>query len=382
LKRSCWSKVAARTHRRGLFACLALGAFVINTSTADAVSIELKDAAPKRVENQRLHAAGEVTLPGTPNTAAFLERLAAAGQKIGNPVFIRIFKAEAELEVWMQKDKDGPYERFATYPVCNWSGTLGPKLTEGDKQTPEGFYTITRRQLHRIGRWPRSLNLGFPNVYDRSLARTGSYILVHGGCSSVGCFAMTNPIIREIYRLTRTAITKGQSHVPIHVFPFRMSVVNLNKHATNEWHGFWQNLKEGFDAFEESRVPPRVRVCDGRYHFDRIDPGGGGRSEPFNTVRRYGRRSAGLGRILQSCAQPPAAESDKLQDAKAGVENSGKRRSGASQQRVRNLSGRHAGSGTRRGRKREAATRSAHAPTHAGPSSGAIISVQMQPEPR
>lgn len=279
--RRCWGKGAAGASRFSLFAALCLSAFVIDASTATAVTIELKDAAPKRVENQRLHAAGEQVLPGTPDTAAFPDRLAAAGQKVGNPLFIRIFKAEAELEVWMQKEANGPYERFATYPVCNWSGSLGPKLAEGDKQTPEGFYTITRRQLHRIGRWPRSLNLGFPNVYDRSLARTGSYILVHGGCSSVGCFAMTNPVIEEIYRLTQAAIIKGQSHVPVHVFPFRMSEAKLAKHASSEWQGFWQNLKEGYDAFEESRVPPRVRVCDGRYHFDRIAPGEVGAQSPL-----------------------------------------------------------------------------------------------------
>lgn len=279
--RRCWSWGVARTRRHGLSALLFLGAVVTSLSTASAVTIELKDAAPKRIENQRLHASGDTVLPGTPDTAAFPDRLAAAGQKVGNPIFIRIFKAEAELEVWMQKDKDGPYERFATYPVCNWSGTLGPKLAEGDKQTPEGFYTITRRQLHRIGRWPRSLNLGFPNVYDRSLARTGSYILVHGGCSSVGCFAMTNPVIEEIYRLTQAAIVKGQSHVPVHVFPFRMTEAALRKHADNEWHGFWENLKQGFDAFEASHVPPRVRVCDGRYHFDRVAPGEVGAPSPL-----------------------------------------------------------------------------------------------------
>ncbi len=279
--RSWCSKDAAHARRGSLLAALCLSLVVVEASTAAAITIELKDAAPKRVENQRLHAAGEKVLPGTPDTAAFPDRLAAAGQKVGNPLFIRIFKAEAELEVWMQKDDGGTYERFATYPVCNWSGSLGPKLAEGDKQTPEGFYAITRRQLHRIGRWPRSLNLGFPNVYDRSLSRTGSYILVHGGCSSVGCFAMTNPVIEEIYRLTQAAIVKGQSHVPVHVFPFRMSEAKLAKHASNEWYSFWQNLKEGYDAFEAFRVPPRIRVCDGRYHFDRIAPGEVGAPSPL-----------------------------------------------------------------------------------------------------
>lgn len=262
----------------GVMSCAA--ALSLSTSTSHAVTIELKDAAPNRIENQRMHATSEAALPGTPDVTTFAARLETAGQKVGNQVLIRIFKSEAELEIWMQKDGGG-YERFATYPICNWSGTLGPKLAEGDKQTPEGFYTITRRQLHRVGRWPRSLNLGFPNVYDRSLARTGSYILVHGGCSSVGCFAMTNPVIEEIYRLTQAAIIKGQEHVPVHVFPFRMTEANLRKNASSEWHGFWQNLKEGFDTFEESKVPPSVRVCDGRYHFDRTAPGEVGAQSPL-----------------------------------------------------------------------------------------------------
>lgn len=276
-----WAR-SAHTRRlsRWVSAVSCAAVLSLTPSTSHAVTIELKDAAPNRIENQRMHAASEAALPGTPDAATFAQRLDSASQKVGNAVLIRIFKSEAELEIWMQKD-GGIYERFATYPICNWSGSLGPKLAEGDKQTPEGFYTITRRQLHRVGRWPRSLNLGFPNVYDRSLARTGSYILVHGGCSSVGCFAMTNPVIEEIYRLTQAAIIKGQSHVPVHVFPFRMTEANLRKHANSEWQGFWQNLKQGFDTFEESKVPPSVRVCDGRYHFDRNAPGEVGAPSPL-----------------------------------------------------------------------------------------------------
>lgn len=261
---------------RALTTTLALS---LGAQTGLAVTIELKDVAPERVENQRAYADGEATLPGTPDISAFEQRLNAAGVKVGDAVMVRVFKSEAELEIWMKRDNT--YVLFATYPICNWSGTLGPKLAEGDKQTPEGFYTITRRQLHQIGRWPRSLNLGFPNVYDQVKARSGSYILVHGGCSSVGCFAMTNPVINEIYRLTQAAIVRGQGHVPMQVFPFRMTDANLAKHANSEWRDFWLNLKEGYDAFEATKFPPRVRVCDGRYHFDRVAPGEGGESGPL-----------------------------------------------------------------------------------------------------
>lgn len=246
---------------------------------AGAVTIELNDVAPDRIENQRKNAEGSTSLPGTPDLTALDARLTAAGVKLGDPILIRVFKAEALLEVWMRKGEQ--FVLFATYPVCNWSGTVGPKLAEGDKQTPEGFYTVARQQLHRIGRWPRSLNLGFPNVFDRAQARTGSYILVHGGCSSVGCFAMTNPVIEEIYRLTQSAIIRGQSHVPVHVFPFRMTQDNLAKHHKSEWQGFWRNLKEGYDAFDETRIPPNVRVCDNRYEFDRMAPGEGAGTSPL-----------------------------------------------------------------------------------------------------
>ncbi len=268
--------------RRGLasFAGLSLAALLATQQgPAHAVSIELNDVAPERVENQRRSATTADPLPGTPDLAAFDSRLEAAGLKLGNPILIRLFKAEAQAELWMRKDDR--YVLFATYPVCNWSGTVGPKLAEGDKQTPEGFYTVTRRQLHRIGRWPRSLNLGFPNVYDQSLARTGSYILMHGGCSSVGCFAMTNPVISEIYRLTQAAIVRGQDNVPVHVFPFRLTQENLAKHDKSNWASFWRNLKEGYDAFEETRNPPNVRVCQSRYEFDRVAPGEGGLPSPL-----------------------------------------------------------------------------------------------------
>ena len=253
------------------FAAMLIVVAFASLQAAHAVSIELRDEAPDRIERQRAAAIGNLPLPGTPDTSQFPNRLAAAGLKSGLPMLIRIFKAESELEVWMEKD--GAYVLFATYPICHWSGTLGPKIREGDKQTPEGFYTITSRQLHRLGRWTRALNLGFPNAYDESLKRDGSYILVHGGCSSVGCFAMTNPVIEEVYSLTSAALRGGQRHVPVHVFPFRMTEANLARHKDAEWYLFWQNLKEGFDAFERTKRPPYVSVCDGHYRVEEMSAG-------------------------------------------------------------------------------------------------------------
>jgi murein L,D-transpeptidase YafK len=248
-------------------------------TSAHALSIELKDAASDRIERQRAAAVGRLPLPGTPDVSKTAERLAAKGFANGAPIMLRIFKSESELEVWMEKD--GRYELFATYPICHWSGTLGPKQREGDKQTPEGFYTITSRQLHHVGRWPRSLNLGFPNAFDSAMGRSGSYILVHGGCSSVGCFAMTNPVIGEIYGLATAALRGGQRHIPAHVFPFRMTEKNLAKNAKSEWAGFWANLKEGYDSFEKTRQPPRVSVCENRYYIQDASPPEAGVPNPL-----------------------------------------------------------------------------------------------------
>jgi murein L,D-transpeptidase YafK len=253
-------------------AAVATAAVIANAAPASALIVELNDVAPDRIERQRAASQGQIPLPNTPNLAQLSERLEAKGLKAGAPLFIRIFKAESELEVWMQKD--GRYVLFDTYPICHWSGTLGPKLNEGDKQSPEGIYTLTSQQLHWIGRHPRSLNLGFPNVLDRAFSRTGSYILVHGGCSSVGCFAMTNPVIEEIFGLAHQALKSGQDHIQVHALPFRMTEARVKAQALSEWYDFWRNLKDAYDSFERTRVPPTVSVCEGRYHIeDALRPG-------------------------------------------------------------------------------------------------------------
>jgi murein L,D-transpeptidase YafK len=242
----------------------AMFAALLAVPAANALVVELNDVASDRIERQRAASQGQIPLPNTPNLAQLSERLAAKGLHSGAPMFIRIFKAESELEVWMEKD--GRYVLFATYPICHWSGTLGPKQNEGDKQSPEGVYTLTSQQLHWIGRWPRSLNLGFPNVLDRAFSRTGSYILIHGGCSSVGCFAMTNPVIEEIFGLAHQALKDGQDHIQVQALPFRMTDERMRAHALSEWYDFWRNLKDAYDSFERTRIPPNVSVCEGRYH--------------------------------------------------------------------------------------------------------------------
>lgn len=263
--------------RQASFAMLSTAVLAAFSGPAAAVSIELKDAASDRIERQRAAAEGRLPLPDTPDISRTEERLAEKGLKAGSPMLIRIFKAQSELEVWMEKDST--YELFATYPICHWSGSLGPKVRRGDKQAPEGFYTVSARQLQGSPRWPSSLNIGYPNAFDRSLARNGDSILVHGGCSSIGCYAMTNPVIAEIYKLAGQSLSGGQDQIPVHVFPFRMTAENMTRYGDSEWHSFWVNLKEGYDAFERTHRPPKVSVCDDKYHFEEqgaLGPGSSG----------------------------------------------------------------------------------------------------------
>jgi murein L,D-transpeptidase YafK len=215
-----------------------------------------------RIDNHR-HARKGWPLPGTPDLAKFDERLKAKGLELGAPVFVRIFKLESELEIWLEKD--GRYQLFATYPICLWSGRLGPKFREGDRQSPEGFYSVTKDQLNPNSRWHRSFNLGFPNEFDRAHGRTGSFLMVHGGCLSVGCYAVTNAVVDEIWQLVTAALDKGQLAFPVHAFPFRMTSHNLAIRRAYPWSAFWAVLKQGYDAFERTRVLPSISVCEGHY---------------------------------------------------------------------------------------------------------------------
>jgi len=219
----------------------------------------------QRAENKTLHNAGK-SLPGTPDLARLGERLAAQGITSGAPVFIRIFKLESELELWVEKE--GRYVKFATYPICLWSGRLGPKLREGDRQAPEGFYTVSAEQLNPNSRWHRSFNLGFPNAFDQAHGRSGSFLMVHGGCLSIGCYAMTDAVVDEIWGLVTAALNTSQERFAVQVFPFRMTERNLKARSGDRWASFWADLKTGHDLFEQNRVPPTVSVCKGRYVYE------------------------------------------------------------------------------------------------------------------
>ncbi len=208
---------------------------------------------------------------------ALTARLDLGGFTAGSQIFIRIFKNRSELEVWLKKGER--YALYHTYKICRWSGSFGPKLYEGDKQSPEGFYTVNRQLFKRPSwKWKGSFSLGYPNAYDKLHGRTGSLILVHGGCTSSGCFAMTDPVINEVRELAQLARDNGQKEFNVHVFPFKLTAANLAKHKHSPWKPFWNNLKEGYDLFEKTGLPPRVRVCDKRYVFapNGVDRAGAG----------------------------------------------------------------------------------------------------------
>ena len=200
-----------------------------------------------------------------------LALLAKKGMQPGSPVFVRIFKEESELEIWKQRD-DGRFYHFKTYPICTWSGELGPKLVKGDKQAPEGFYTITPTLMNPNSKFYLSFNLGYPNAYDRTLARTGDSVMVHGKCRSAGCYAMTDALIEEIYGLTRESLKAGQPNFQLHAMPFRMTDARMASMKANKWYPFWKTLKQGYDHFEQHRIPPTVAVCERRYVVNVIAP--------------------------------------------------------------------------------------------------------------
>ncbi len=194
------------------------------------------------------------------------EQLADRNLNIGSPVFIRIFKEPAVLELWMMSD-NGQFTLFKDYEICSFSGLPGPKLQEGDLQSPEGFYSVTSTSFNPNSKFYLSINMGYPNSFDRYYKRTGSAIMIHGSCVSLGCYAMTDENIGEIYTLAAAAIKEGQSSINVHAFPFILKPEKLEKYKKLCWYSFWSNLKEGFDYFEEHRIPPRVALKNGRYEI-------------------------------------------------------------------------------------------------------------------
>ena len=214
-----------------------------------------------------------------PLSAEILAELDARQMTRDAPILIRIFKEESELELW-KADKSGRFALLRTYPICRWSGSLGPKFQEGDGQAPEGFYMITPNLMNPNSAYYLAINTGFPNAYDRANRRTGSALMIHGDCASVGCYAMTDEQISEIYSLAREAFFAGQRAFQVQAYPFRMSPLNMARHRDSPHLAFWKVLKEGYDHFEVTRKEPKVAVCDKHYVFDAQSSG------KFNPVDR------------------------------------------------------------------------------------------------
>lgn len=193
------------------------------------------------------------------------KKLANISWNKGSKVFIRIFKQDHKLELFGQHH--GKWVLLKSYDICKWSGKLGPKFYEGDRQAPEGFYNVSAKQLNPNSRHHLSFNLGFPNQVDRAQGKTGSFLMVHGGCSSIGCYAITDSAVDEVYKIVEEALKNGQQFVAVHAFPFHLTKVNLQKHKANVSHEFWQTLKPGYIAFEEQGSVPKVLACNTQYGF-------------------------------------------------------------------------------------------------------------------
>ena len=204
--------------------------------------------------------------------------IAQKGMDTNSPILLRIFKEENELEIWKQA-RDGKYALLKTYPICRWSGELGPKVREGDRQAPEGFYAITPELMNPRSSYYLAFNLGYPNEFDRAHNRSGAHLMVHGDCSSRGCYAMTDEQIMEIFSLARESFDGGQLAFQVQAFPFRMTAKNMARHRRNPHMAFWRMLKEGSDHFELTQQAPKVDVCERRYIFNAhlLDP-----SQPFD----------------------------------------------------------------------------------------------------
>lgn len=210
----------------------------------------------ERLEQVRFAKAGKIS-----------KQLDEQGLALGDPVFIRVFKYENTVEAWVKIPESEQYALFKSYPICNFSGSLGPKIKEGDYQSPEGFYSVGADQLNPWSQYHLSFNLGFPNEYDRAHGRSGQHLMIHGNCKSQGCYAITDAAIEEVYLLTEASIANG-FNVPVHAFPFRMTPRNMARarghRSHDQWEPFWLNLKQGYDAFELTKIPPEVTTRYGQ----------------------------------------------------------------------------------------------------------------------
>ena len=201
-----------------------------------------------------------------PIPASLVSDMRSRSMSPADPIVVRIFKQESELEIW-KRDRSGRFALLKTYPMCRWSGTLGPKKKAGDRQAPEGFYHVNVGMLNPNSQYYLSFNLGYPNRLESALGYTGEALMVHGACSSSGCYAMTDEGVAEIYAVVREALGGGQRVFQVQAYPFRMTPQNMARYRNDPNYGFWQNLKRGYDLFEVTKQPPQVGYCGRGYAF-------------------------------------------------------------------------------------------------------------------
>jgi murein L,D-transpeptidase YafK len=258
-----------------------------------------------------------------------VDLMKSRGMSPSSPIMVRIFKEEGQFEVWKQEG-DGGYGLIATYPICKWSGQLGPKFTEGDRQAPEGFYEIRPSQMNPKSKYYLSFNIGFPNAYDRAHNRTGANLMVHGACSSSGCYSMNDAQVAQIYAFAREAFRGGQEAFQIEAFPFRMTAENMARYRDDPNYEFWKMLKQGYDQFEIAHLPPKVDVCEGRYVFNEIAADGhsfpaspNGACPPMSrspamaaATAAYDKKyDAAFAEAVRSKGAPPSATIDGIKEA-------------------------------------------------------------------
>src|SRR3954447_26917186 len=234
-------------------------------------------------------APGDLPKHEAPIPTATLALMRAKDTTPAAPILIRTYKKEAELEVW-KKARSGRFVLLKTFPICRWSGQLGPKRKQGDRQTPEGCYTIAPGQMNPNSAYFLSFDIGYPNAYDRAHGGSGAHLMVHGTCSSAGCYAMTDAQIAEIYALARDAFARGQTAFQFQAYPFRMTAENMVKYRSDPNIAFWRQLKEGSDRFEATGEEPAVSVSAGRYVFKPA-------RDPDKEAQAVARRSAEEARI-------------------------------------------------------------------------------------
>jgi murein L,D-transpeptidase YafK len=229
--------------------------------------LEIVQPLPLAAEWATLSAAERISHVRARREVALSAELLAKDLKLGSPAYIRIFKEERELELWLKPSKGNAWVKFHTWPIAAMSGQLGPKEREGDQQAPEGCYSFMAKQMNPLSRYHLSFNIGYPNAVDLAHGRTGSHIMVHGDQVSIGCFAMTDPVIEDIYLILLEAFSAGQRSVAVHSFPFRMTAEKMQSAQSSPWFSFWQELAPIYATFERHHQPPKVSIKEGGKHY-------------------------------------------------------------------------------------------------------------------